>query len=115
MKLIIRENIDDLINVHEIIECSKYVDDSGFTETQTVEDNMVKDTSTYAVMDNYRGYATNNNSNTIKDYLYDFVDGVDYLFKVTRTNVNDSSDVYEFEFWASQLFAEDYAKLSPED
>lgn len=115
MKLNINENIDNLIDVHEVIECYKYLYDSDFAETQTLEDDIIKDTSTYAKMEDYRDYLTNNDPDTIKDYFNDFVDGIDYLYKITRTNVNDSSDVYRFEFWASQLFIDDYAKLSPED
>lgn len=45
MKLIINENIDNLINVHEVIECYKYVNGSSFSYTETMKDNIVKDTS----------------------------------------------------------------------
>lgn len=115
MKLNIREDINNLIDVHEVIECSRWVPGFGFSYIETLEDIIVKDTTTYATMDDYREYLTNNDPNIIKDYFNDFVGDVDYLYKITRTNENDVSDKYEFEFWASELFAEDYAKLSPED
>lgn len=115
MKLTIKEDVNDLINVHEIIECSKYVDDSGFTETQTVEDDIIDDTSTYAKMQDYRDYIIHNDPRVIESFYDEFINGVDYLYRITRTNVNDSSDVYKFDFFISELFVEDYAKLSPED
>lgn len=115
MKLIINENIDNLIDVHEIIECTKYLDDSAFPETQTLEDDIIEDTSTYAEMQDYRDYIIHNDPMLLKAFYNEFINGVDYLFTITRTNVNDSSDVYKLDFFISVLFAEDYAKLSPED
>lgn len=115
MKLTIREDINDLIDVHDVVECTRWTDGSGFSETQTLDDNIFKDTSTHANMPDYRDYITRNDPRVIEDFYNEYVDGIDYLYKITRTNENDVSDKYEFEFWASELFAEDYAKLSPED
>lgn len=121
MELTIREDTNNLIKVHEVINLTQYYTVGRwykYNREECYEDHVIEDDTVKVNMNYYKSYFNSEfdiNGDEIKDFYDEYQEGIDYAVTVTRTNEDDESETYKLEFWMSDLFAKEYDELDKEN